>query len=110
MSEINPELFKKIISIKFAISRIENNLVECKKLDNIYDEIDSVIKKGQCYSLKDLAINGNDLKNLGIKSGKQIGELLKFYLNIVLENPEKNDKDVILKILGENYECFNNRC
>lgn len=110
MAEINPELFKKIISIKFAISRIENNLVECKKLDNIYDEIDSVIKKGQCYSLKDLAINGNDLKNLGIKNGKQIGELLKFSLNIVLENPEKNDKDVILKILGENYECFNNRC
>lgn len=109
MSEINPTIFKKIISIKFAISRIENNLVECKKLDNIYDEIDSVIKKGQCYSLKDLAINGNDLKQLGIKNGKQIGELLKFSLSIVLENPEKNDKDVILKILGENYECFNNR-
>ena len=98
---MEPEIFKKIVSIKFAINRIENNLIECKKFDNIYDEIEDVIRKGQCYSLKDLAINGDDLKEMGITNGKQIGEFLKFALNIVLEKPEKNNKETLLKALEE---------
>lgn len=101
MHKIEPEIFKKIVSIKFAINRIENNLIECKKFDNIYDEIEDVIRKGQCYSLKDLAINGDDLKEIGITNGKQIGEFLKFALNIVLEKPEKNNKETLLKALEE---------
>lgn len=102
MSNIEPNILKKIIAIKFAINRIENNLIECKKLDNIYDEIEETILKKHCYLLKDLAIKGDDLKNIGITDGKEIGKYLKFALNIVLEEPEKNKKEILLKILGEN--------
>lgn len=109
MSNIEPEILRKIINIKFVISRVENNLIECKKYDNIYDEIEEVIRKKQCYSLKDLAINGDDLKNIGIEKGQEIGRYLKTALNIVLEYPEKNKKDILLKMLGEKNESFNNR-
>lgn len=101
MSYISPDIFKKIINLKFAINRIENNLIECKKLENIYDEIEDTIRKKHCYSLKDLAINGEDLKNLGIKNGKDIGIFLNIALNIVLENPEKNNKEILIKLLKE---------
>lgn len=101
MSYISPDIFKKIINLKFAINRIENNLIECKKLENIYDEIEDTIRKKHCYSLKDLAINGEDLKKLGIKNGKDIGIFLNIALNIVLENPEKNNKEILIKLLKE---------
>ncbi len=95
------ELFKKILEIKFCISLIENNLVQCKKYDNIYDEIEETIRKNQCFSLKTLAITGNDLKEIGIINGKEIGELLKKALNLVLEQPNKNNKEILLNYVKE---------
>ena len=77
MSIIEPDLFKKILEIKFCISLIENDLIKCKKYDNIFDEIDETIRKNHCFSLKTLAIKGNDLKQIGITDGKKIGDCLK---------------------------------
>ena len=102
MSIIEPDLFKKILEIKFCISLIENDLIKCKKYDNIFDEIDETIRKNHCFSLKTLAIKGNDLKEIGITDGKKIGDCLKLALNIVLEQPDKNKKDWLLKYIGEN--------
>lgn len=102
MSIIEPTLFTNIIEIKFCISLVENDLVQCKKYDNIYDEIDETIRKNHCFSLKTLAITGNDLKQIGITNGKQIGYSLKIALDIVLEQPDKNDKEFLLKYIGEN--------
>ena len=102
MSIIEPDLFKKILEIKFCISLIENDLIKCKKYDNIFDEIDETIRKNHCFSLKTLAIKGNDLKQIGITDGKKIGDCLKLALNIVLEQPDKNKKDWLLKYIGEN--------
>ncbi len=102
MSVIEPDLFKKILEIKFCISLVENDLIQCKKYDNIYDEIDETIRKNHCFSLKTLAITGNDLKEIGIANGKQIGDSLKMALNIVLEQPDKNNKQFLLKYIGEN--------
>ncbi|WP_250278061.1 CCA tRNA nucleotidyltransferase [[Clostridium] colinum] len=102
MSVIEPDLFKNILEIKFCTSLIENDLIQCKKYDNIYDEIDETIRKNHCFSLKTLAITGNDLKQIGITDGKKIGDSLKKALNIVLEEPNKNDKDFLLKYIGDN--------
>lgn len=102
LSNIEPNLLKNLLAIKFTISLIENNLIECKKFDNIYDEIDETIRKNHCFSLKTLAINGEDLKNIGIIDGKKIGQMLNLALNLVLDRPDKNDKQYLLKYIGEN--------
>ncbi len=102
MSIIESDLLKKILEIKFCVSLIENDLVKCKKYDNIFDEIDETIRKNHCFSLKTLAIKGNDLKQIGIKDGKKIGDCLKLALNVVLEQPDKNEKNWLLKYIGEN--------
>lgn len=104
MSIIEPEILKRIISIKFIINLVENNLVKCKMYDNIYDEIDEVIRKNQCYNLKMLDINGEDLKNIGITNGKDIGEYLKKGLEYVLEEPTRNKKDIIIKYINKIYK------
>ena len=57
-------------------------------------------KKARC-TLKQLAVTGNDIKAAGIAEGKGIGELLKYLLNIVHEEPAKNDKNVLLSLATE---------
>lgn len=46
--------------------------------------------------VSDLAINGDDLLALGIK-GKRLGDALRSLLQVVLEDPERNTRDFLLK-------------
>ncbi len=96
MSKIKPCILKKILHIKVAIYKCMDN-TQYKQLEDILCKIDYVLQKNECYTLKDLAINGNDLKNNGIKDGIQIGEILNKCLNIVLNEPEKNLKHILIK-------------
>ena len=53
----------------------------------------------ECVSIKDLAVSGRDLIQAGMKPGKEIGETLDRFLDIVLEDPEKNTKEYLLSLL-----------
>lgn len=102
LSKIGEDTFKLLLNIKFNFSMLNKNLAYCKMLDNIYDEIDDIIKREECISLKTLAVNGNDISKLGIKNGKQIGEALKLAFEAVLKNPTLNKKDFLLNFIKEN--------
>lgn len=52
---------------------------------------------GDCLSLKELAVKGQDLIEAGVKPGKGIGESLARMLDHVLACPEDNQRDVLLK-------------
>lgn len=54
---------------------------------------------GDCVSLKELAVDGNDLMAAGVKPGKEIGETLKALLSLVLEEPSMNRKEILLEKL-----------
>lgn len=49
--------------------------------------------------IKDLAINGNDIKADGFLEGKEIGDCLNWMLDIVLEHPEYNTREKLLEYL-----------
>ncbi len=70
-----------------------------KLLDILQKNLETVIAEKQCVSVKDLAVNGNDIMSLGVKEGKKIGELLQFLLETVMESPEKNEKDQLLSLV-----------
>ncbi len=56
-------------------------------------EIERLEKSNQ----RKLALNGHDLINLGEKPGKRLGEILKTLENMVIENPELNDHNILIK-------------
>lgn len=61
-----------------------------------------IIKKNEPYSLRDLEINGSDLKDLGF-DGKEIGETLDGILEDVIKSPYKNERKRLLnKIISDN--------
>lgn len=55
---------------------------------------------GQCVSLKSLAVTGKDLIAAGMEPGKEIGEKLNELLALVIDQPELNTKEELLKHLG----------
>ena len=51
-------------------------------------------------SIGDLAIDGNDLMELGLHAGPAIGGTLRRLLEIVIEDPSKNQRDTLLALAG----------
>jgi tRNA nucleotidyltransferase (CCA-adding enzyme) len=78
-----------------------NRLPHFKKLKEITDEI---LNQEQCFSLKDLNLNGHDVSSLGL-TGKSIGAALNFALEAVMDGTE-NNKDVLIKLIKENADSF----
>lgn len=56
---------------------------------------------GDCVSLKTLEVNGKDLMGVGVKPGKALGEILAWLLDLVLEDPSLNQKEILLLKLEE---------
>lgn len=65
---------------------------------------DEIIAKGECFSLSDLAINGNDLKELGMKPGKEVGDLLATMLRKVIEKVLPNEKESLMTYAGKQIQ------
>jgi len=83
--------FYKLLYIKQVINP-ENNLKQIYKLAKNLSS--------QPIFLKDLNINGNDIKNLGFKN-KNIGVILNYLLDIIHKQPEKNFYDMLIKLAQE---------
>jgi len=75
----------------------KHDTLTCQNLLELKDRIDEELKNQNALSLKDLAINGNDIISLG-GSGKQIGIILNQLLDCVLEDPEMNTREKLLEV------------
>ena len=78
----------------------EHKLKQLSEAAAAYQEI---MKAHDCLSLKELKINGNDLKALGITDGRTIGAILNLLLQMVLEHPELNNYIYLEELAGKIY-------
>lgn len=69
----------------------------------ISDVIDEVVARGDCTSVKALAIGGQDMMALGL-SGRAIGQMLNAALELVLAKPEMNTRETLLNWVRGNLE------
>jgi tRNA nucleotidyltransferase (CCA-adding enzyme) len=104
MNIVGEELFLDLIKVKKADKKGQGTLHLNERLSNldILKEMYCEIKENdQCVTLKSLAINGNDLKNLGFDESREIGFILKKLLNAVIDNPELNSKENLIGLVNE---------
>ena len=116
----NPELTKR--SVRRAIHRIgmgqypalfavkradilaqsgyqmEEKLAYVDAYERMYEEI---LARQECLTIGELAVTGNDLIAVGMEPGKEIGAMLKQLMEIVLEEPEKNTREELIKIVSD---------
>ena len=60
-----------------------------------------VLKGPKVSPLKSLAIDGNELMSLGVPFGPAVGETLRALHERVLDNPELNDKETLIRLARE---------
>lgn len=99
VNKIGADLFPFLFQVSRADILAQSNYMRKEKLDNLKaweDCYQEIVQAGECISLKDLAVNGKDLINAGLKPGKELGSILNSLLSEVLENPEKNTRDYLL--------------
>ena len=68
---------------------------ENEKYVQILDVLEEIRSEDGCFSLKDLAVNGNDLLQIGF-SGRTIGLMLNWLLEQVMEENLTNERGVLL--------------
>ena len=71
---------------------------EIKKLQRAYEN-------NEPYCEKMLAIDGDDLKSLGL-TGKSIGKAQKILLELVLSHPEKNKKSILVEEIKKSVDLL----
>lgn len=104
---IGEGIFYDLLKVKEADIKAQNPALKEKRLQDIKiirDIFDDIQRSGQCISIKDLAVNGKDLLAIGIRQGKEVGMVLEKLLDIVIESPEKNNRETLTALAKAFYE------
>lgn len=98
---------------KYGKERYEN-LLALRRADNLaqtaelhrtelHDQcarwMEEILLEDRCFSLRDLALNGHDLIDLGYPKGPLIGKLLEDLFDLVFKGALANEKEVLIEYL-----------
>lgn len=104
MNRIGMDIYKSYLSLRDAdlegkseYSREINKTL----FEDIYKVYEEVMKQNPCVVTKDLAVNGRDLMEAGVKKGEKIGDIINTLLELVIENPSLNTKDKLIEKVKE---------
>jgi hypothetical protein len=63
--------------------------------------VEKALGESRAFTVKDLAVSGNDLMAIGIQPGKSMGIILNELLETVLDDPLQNTREKLLEIAGK---------
>ena len=107
LNRLGEDLFDKLIEVERGDNFAQHPKHRDRqiKLDQIVTIKNKIIENKNCFSLKQLAINGRDLIALGMK-GRAVGQALNKILNLVLNGELENDKAKIIEYIKSNKKCY----
>lgn len=100
LNKTSEETVRNLLKVKEADMLAQNPIYyqdRHDKLEQIEILLDEILQEQQCFSKKDLAINGNDLIAMGIKQGEEIGKIIDELVEYVIDNPDMNTKDKLIE-------------
>ncbi|MCR4891904.1 MAG: CCA tRNA nucleotidyltransferase [Lachnospiraceae bacterium] len=100
ISKIGKELFPLLFQVQRADILAQSDYQREEKLqyqDRFEEIYRQILEEGDCVSMQELAINGNDLiRDLNLKGGKEVGRILNELLDMVLGDPSLNERGFLL--------------
>ena len=102
LGRLGPEAFFQLLEVKHAdgmgqaCELVKDRLVE---LEEMKAKAEEIVAQGQCFSLKDLAVNGRDVIAAGIAPGSEVGRILDELLEQVLNGEVPNEREMLLRLL-----------
>lgn len=104
LSKAGESNLRDLIEVKRADKLAQNPEMTEQELENLnitQSRLDKIISNGEPFTVKDLAVNGNDMIALGLQ-GRQIGETLDNLLEKVIDNELPNEKSALIKYVIDN--------
>jgi len=102
LGRLGPEVFFQLLEVKRADSmgqaheKVKDRLAE---LDGIRAGVEELAAQGQCFSLKDLAVNGRDVIAAGVTPGPEVGRVLDGLLEQVISGEVPNEQKALLNLI-----------
>ena len=90
-----------------SLKKAQNEHMSTDKIQSIdgFEQIvQDVIDNGDCFKLSDLAVDGNDIIALGVEEGPEIGKILKYILDGVIQGRISNNRESIIKDVKNNFD------
>lgn len=109
LNKIGEEQFRRLLEVRYADIFAQNAMSMSQRLayiDRIRERLDEILASEQCFKLKDLAVNGNDLIGIGIPKGREIGNTLNWLLDMVINGEAENDKNELLNLVRLKMESI----
>lgn len=101
LNKIGPEMLNKLIFVRIADVYAHSEINRESRRDKalfVKLIMKDILAKQQCFTLKDLAINGYVIMDhLGVPSGPRVGEVLNHLLDKVLDGDIENDCDALVE-------------
>lgn len=104
MNRIGVELFPYYLAVRMADSKAQSPYRRREKIENIvairklYQE---ALLEENCVTLRQLAVGGRDLMDLGMTPGREIGSMLSELLEYVIDDPKRNEKEILCAYVKE---------
>ena len=99
INKMGYDLFPLLIEVQRADIEGQSDYKREEKRARL-DEVEALYKEiladKDAVTIKDLAVNGKDLIEMGVKPGPELGEILDRMLDHVIDRPEDNVKDVLI--------------
>ena len=106
LNKVGEDTAKKLVQIRLADANAQSDYRREEKLRLIaaYEsKLDEVLARGDCFSLKDMQLNGKDLISAGFSAGKEMGSVLQALLEEVIDGRLENRKALLLARAKELY-------
>lgn len=102
LNQFGATFTRKLLAVKRAdcLSRGIADDGSIAALDKAERTVACILAQGQCFALRDLAVNGNDLIAAGMPEGAQVGAALRTLLGLVVDGKCQNSKAELLAQIG----------
>ncbi len=75
-----------------------------QKLVTLGKRLKQQLRQPAAYSVSEVVVNGEDVKQVcGLRQGRKVGSVLSELLKLVLQQPELNQREILLQVLIERY-------
>ncbi len=104
MNRIGVELFPYYLAVRMADAKAQSPYRRREKVENIIEMrrlYQKALLTGECVTLRQLAVGGRDLMELGMRPGREIGSMLSELLEYVIDDPERNKKEILCDYVKE---------
>lgn len=104
MNRIGVDLFPYYLAVRMADVKAQSPYRRREKIENIVamrEIYQETLISGHCVTLRELAVTGKDLMQVGMKPGRELGNMLNELLEWVIDDPECNKKEILCEYVKE---------